>query len=62
MSEGTLFQAKRSHCLSSSSVFGAGYLYVFSSKIMQLVSRGLTSREFAGPSSFAIKFPHPCGT
>ena len=41
VSEGTFFQAKRSHCLSSSSVFVAGSLYVFSSKIIQMVSRGV---------------------
>ena len=63
VSEGTFFQAKRlRHCLSSSSVLGAGSLYVVSSKIIQMVSRGLTSREFAGRSSFAIKFPNPSGT
>ena len=28
VSKGTFFQAKHSHCLSSSSVFGAGSLYV----------------------------------
>ena len=27
-----------------------------------MVSRGFTSREFAGWSSFAIKFPNPSGT
>ena len=27
-----------------------------------MVSRGFTSREFAGRSSFAIKFPNPCDT
>ena len=60
VSEGTFFQAKRlSRCLSLSSVFGAGSLYVVSSKIIQIVSRGVTSREFAGRSSFAIKFPNP---
>ena len=42
MSEGTFFQAKRSHCLSSSIGFGAGSLYVVSSKIIQMVSRGFT--------------------
>ena len=51
MSEGTFFQAKRSHCLSSSSVVGAGSLYVVSSKITQMVSRGFTSREFVDRSS-----------
>ena len=55
--EDTFFQAKRSHCLNSSSVFGAWSLYVVSSKIIQIVSRGFTSCEFAGRWSFAIKFP-----
>ena len=36
----TFFQVKRSHCLSSSSVLGAGSLYVVSSTIIQMVSRG----------------------
>ena len=65
VSEGTVFKAKRlRHCLSSSSVLqlGAGSLYVVSSKIIQMVSRGVTSREFAGRSCFAIKFPNPSGT
>ena len=63
VSEGTFFQANRlSRCLSLSSVFGAGSLYVVSSKIIQIVSRAVTSREFAGRSSFAIKFPNPSGT
>ena len=60
--EGTFFQAKRSHCLSSSSVLGAGYLYVVWSKMIQMVSGGFTSCEFAGRSSFAIKFLNPSGT
>ena len=59
MSKDTLFQAKHSHCLSSSSYLGAGSLYVFSSTIIQMVSRGFTSREFASRSPFAIKFPNP---
>ena len=42
MSEGAFFQAKRSHCLSSSIGFGARSLYVVSSKIIQMVSRGFT--------------------
>ena len=65
ISEGTFFQAKRlliSHCLSSSSVFGTASLYVVSSKIIQMLSREVTSRDFAGRSSFAIKFPNPSGT
>ena len=51
VSEGTFFQAKRlSHCLSSFSVLGAGSPYFVSSKIIQMVSRGVTLREFAGRS------------
>ena len=57
----TFFQAKRSHSLSSSSVLGAGSLNVVLSTIIQMVSRGFTSREFAGPSPFAIKFANPSG-
>ena len=63
--EGTFFQAKRlliSHCLSSFSVLGTASLYVVSSKIIQMLSREVTSRDFAGRSSFAIKFPNPSGT
>ena len=41
-----IFQANRSHCLSSSSVLGAGSLYVVSSTIIQMVSRWFTSRKF----------------
>ena len=62
MSKDTLFQAKHSHCLSSSSYLGAGSLYVFSSTIIQMVSRGFTPREFASRSPFAIKFPNPSDT
>ena len=62
MSTDTLFQAKRSHCLSSSSDFGVGSLYVFWSTIIQMVSRGFTSGEFASRSPFAIKFPNPSDT
>ena len=58
MSKDTLFQAKHSHCLSSSSYLGAGSLYVNWSTIIQMVSRGFTSREFASRSPFAIKFPN----
>ena len=39
MSTDTLFQAKSSHCLRSSSNLGAGSLYVFWSTIIQMVSR-----------------------
>ena len=53
MSERTFFQAKRSHCLSSSAVFGLDLLYVVSSKIIQMVSRVFKSLEFAGGSSLA---------
>ena len=60
--EGTFFQVKRSHCLSSSSVLGAGSLYVVWSRMIQMVSRGFTSCEFACWSSFAIKFLNPSGT
>ena len=59
MSKDTLFQAKHSHCLGSSSYLGAGSLYVNSSTIIQMVSRGFTSREFVSRSPFAIKFPNP---
>ena len=62
MSTDTLFQAKRSHCLSSSSDFGVGSLYVFWSTIIQMVSRGFTSCEFASRSPFAIKFPNSSDT
>ena len=56
------FQAKRTRCLSSSSVLGAGSLYVISSTIIQMVSRGFTSREFAGRSSFGIRFANSSDT
>ena len=62
VSKDTLFQAKHSHCLSSSSYLGAGSLYVFSSTMIQMVSRGFTPREFASRSPFAIKFPNPSDT
>ena len=62
VSDDTFFHAERSLCLSSSSVFGAWSLYVVLSKIIQMVSRGFTSREFAGRSSFVMKFPNPSGT
>ena len=62
MSKQTLFLAKHSHCLSSSSYLGAGSLYVFSSTIIQVVSRGFTPREVASRSPFAIKFPNPSDT
>ena len=47
MSKFAFFQAQRNHCHSSSSVLGAGSLYVVSSTIIQMVSSGVTSREFA---------------
>ena len=52
----TFFQVKRSHCRSSSSVLGeSGSLYVVLLTIIQMVSRGFTSREFASRSPFANK-------
>ena len=48
--------------LSSTSVLGAASLYVVSSTIIQMVSRGFTSREFAGRSSFSIKLANPSET
>ena len=62
MSKETFFHAKRSHSLSSSSVLGAGSLYVVLSTIVQMVSRGFTSHEFASRSPFAIKFADPFDT
>ena len=62
MSKVTFFQAKRTHCLSSSSVLGAGSLYVVSSTIIQMVSRGFKSCEFAGGSSLGIKLENPFET
>ena len=56
MSKVTFFQAKRSHCLSSSSVLGAGSLYVVSFTIIQMVSSGLKSHEFG------IKLENPSDT
>ena len=51
MSKVTFFQAKRSHCLSSSSVLGAGSLYVVSSTIIKMVSGGSHHMNLpAGPS------------
>ena len=62
MSKVTFFQAKRSHFLSSSSVLGAGSLYVVSSTIIEMVFRGFKSRESAGRSSFDIKLANPSDT
>ena len=62
MSKVTFFQAKRSHCLSPSIVLGAEFLYVVSSTIIQMVSMGFTSHEFAGWSSFGIKLANPSDT
>ena len=62
MSKATFLNAKRSRCLSSSSVLGAGSLYVVSSTIIQIVFRGFKSREFASRSPFAIKFANPSDT
>ena len=56
MSKFTIFQVKCGRCLGYSSVWGAGSLYVVSSTIIQMVTRGFASREFAGRSSFGIKF------
>ena len=56
MSKVTFFQAKRSHCLSSSSVLRAGSLYVVSFTIIQMVSSGLKSHEFG------IKLENPSDT
>ena len=52
----------KSHISSSTSVLGAASLYVVSSTIIQMVSRGFTSREFAGRSSFGIKLANPSDT
>ena len=41
---------------------GAGSLHVVLSTIIQMVSRGFTSREFASRSPFAIKFANPSDT
>ena len=62
VSKVTFFQAKRNHCPSSSSVLGVGSLYVASSTIIQMVSRGFTSHAFAGRSSFSIKLANPSDT
>ena len=62
MSKVTFFQAKHSLCLLSSSVLGAGSLYVFSPTIIQMVSRRITSHEFAGWSSVGIKLANPSDT
>ena len=59
MSKGTFLHAKRSRCLSSSSVLGAGSLYVC---VIQIVSSVFTSREFASRAPFAIKFANPSDT
>ena len=62
MSKETFFQVKHSHCLSSSSVLGARSLYVVSSTIIQMVSRGFTSCEFASRLRFAMKFANLSNT
>ena len=62
VSKVTFFQPKCSLCLSLSSVFGAGSLCVVSSTIIRMVSRGFTSHEFAGRSSFGIKLANPSDT
>ena len=50
------------YSLSSSGVLGAGSLHVVSSAIIQMVSRGFTSHEFADRSSFGIKLANPSDT
>ena len=59
MSKDIFLHVKCSCCLSLSSVFAAGSLYVVSSTIIQIVSRGLTSWEVASRSPFTIKFANP---
>ena len=54
--------AYSSLCLSLCIVLGAGSLYVVSSTMIQMVSRGFKSREFAGRSSFGIKLANPSDT
>ena len=57
VSKFTFFHAKRSRCRSSSSLFfggGAQSVHVVSPTIIQMISRGFTSREFASRSSFSI--------
>ena len=56
VSKFTISQVKRGRCLSLFSVLGAGSLYVVSSTIIEMVTRGFASRKFAGRSSFGIKF------
>ena len=58
----TFFQAKRRRCLSSSSIFGAGSLYVVPSTIIQMVSRVFKSHAFAGRSYFSTKFANSFDT
>ena len=58
----TFFQAKRRRCLSSSSIFGAGSLYVVPSTIIQMVSRVFKSHAFAGRSYFGTKFANSFDT
>ena len=54
-----ILPGKHSHCLSSSSILGAGSLYVVSSTIIKMVSRGV---HIAGRSSFGIKLANPSDT
>ena len=42
--------------LASPVFMGVGSLHVVASTIVQMVTRGFASREFAGWSSFGIKF------
>ena len=51
-------EAYGSHCLD----LWAGSLYVDSSTMIQMVSRGFKSREFPGRSSFGIKLANPSDT
>ena len=62
MSKGTFLHTKHSHCLSSSSVLGAGSLYIVLSMIIQVVAREFTSCEFACWLPFATKFANPSDT
>ena len=55
-------EAYSSHCLSLCIVLGAGSLYVVSSTMIQMVSRGFKSREFAGRSFFGIMLANPSDT
>ena len=62
MSRDTFFHAKRSRLFSSFIVLGAGSLYGVSSMILQMLSMGLRSGEFAGQPSLATKFANSFDT